>query len=966
MDPTPENLRALAEYLLQTLNPDPAVRKAAEKFLSSVEGNEKYAQLLLHTVGSEDTDTNVRLAAAIAFKNLVKKHWRRTSETSAKISDQDRTEVKKVIVSLMLRMPAALQKQLSDAISVIGSEDFPEHWKDLIPEMIRYFTGNDFNAINGVLQTAHSLFKRYRHEFKSQELWKEIKYVLGEFAESFNNLFLRIMQLAGENTQNKPVLKVLFSSLLLICKVFYSLICQELPDEFAEAKLEPWMNNFHLLLTTDNKLIDNDDDDEPGTLELIKSQICECASLFAQNYDEDFRPHLPKFVDAIWHLLVTTDIRVKHDVLVSNAIAFLASVAERPGYKDLFAEENTLRSICEKVVVPNMYFRDSDEELFEDNPEEYVRQDLEGSDVDTRRFAACNLVRALCRHYEAAVMSIFTAYVNALLQEHAKGKWKAKDTALYLISALAMKSKTSKHGATKSSEFVNVSDVFVAQCLPDLQAGIESNTPVLQADALRYLITFRSILSKELLVQVFPLLVVHLRSPAYVVHTYAACSIEKLLIMKNSEGRAMFSLSDISSHQQVLLTNLLSALKMECSAQNEYIMKALLRAISFCGEQVITYQETVLAELVEKLRIVSGNPSKPQFNHYLFECISCLVNLLCQHHPNEVVKVEQKLFPIIEAILVKDVVEFLPYVFQVLSQLLELRPLPVPTTYTSLFPLLLTPVLWEHVGNIPPMVRLLQALLQKGKEVVANADHLNALLGVFQKLIASKTSDHQGFYLLNSILECLPATLLSPHLKDIFILLFQRMQSSKTTKFVKGLLVFFCLFASQYGGPALIQTIDSIQPNFFAMVIEKLFIPDAQKVSGPVERKICAVGITKILTESPAMLAKPYLALWNPLLKILIELFELPEDDSTQDDEHFIDIEDAPGYQTTYCQLAYAGSKPHDPLATIPDAKNNLVVSLQKTSQQYPGTVSNMISQGLDKSCLQYLQKYLQDAGVTI
>lgn len=30
------------------------------------------------------------------------------------------------------------------------------------------------------------------------------------------------------------------------------------------------------------------------------------------------------------------------------------------------------------------------------------------------------------------------------------------------------------------------------------------------------------------------------------------------------------------------------------------------------------------------------------------------------------------------------------------------------------------------------------------------------LLGVFQKLIASKANDHQGFYLLNSIVEHMP------------------------------------------------------------------------------------------------------------------------------------------------------------------------------------------------------------------
>ena len=41
--------------------------------------------------------------------------------------------------------------------------------------------------------------------------------------------------------------------------------------------------------------------------------------------------------------------------------------------------------------------RESDVELFEDNAEEYIRRDLEGSDVDTRRRAACDLVKGLSR-----------------------------------------------------------------------------------------------------------------------------------------------------------------------------------------------------------------------------------------------------------------------------------------------------------------------------------------------------------------------------------------------------------------------------------------------------------------------------------------------------------------------------------------------------------------------------------------
>jgi exportin-2 (importin alpha re-exporter) len=43
--------------------------------------------------------------------------------------------------------------------------------------------------------------------------------------------------------------------------------------------------------------------------------------------------------------------------LVSNALQFLASVADRHHYKQLFEDPGVLNSICEKVVIPNMEFR---------------------------------------------------------------------------------------------------------------------------------------------------------------------------------------------------------------------------------------------------------------------------------------------------------------------------------------------------------------------------------------------------------------------------------------------------------------------------------------------------------------------------------------------------------------------------------------------------------------------------------
>lgn len=73
--------------------------------------------------------------------------------------------------------------------------------------MVEHFK-EDIHKVNGILQTAHSLTKRYRHEFKSQELWLEIKMVLEQFAEPFSALFFSMISLISQNSENKKALQV--------------------------------------------------------------------------------------------------------------------------------------------------------------------------------------------------------------------------------------------------------------------------------------------------------------------------------------------------------------------------------------------------------------------------------------------------------------------------------------------------------------------------------------------------------------------------------------------------------------------------------------------------------------------------------------------------------------------------------------------------------------------------------------
>lgn len=286
----------------------------AEKCLENLEAQQNYSIMLLHLVGKDDVDNTIRIAGSIAFKNFVKRNWNMHVDNDGpdRIHESVRALIKQHIVSLMLKSSPAIQKQLSDAVSIIGKYDFPEKWPGLINEMVEKFGTGDFNIINGVLQTAHSIFKRYRYEFKSQKLWEEIKLVLETFAKPLTDLLTVTMNLAKTHSTNESALRVIYSSLNLMAKVFNSLNSQDLP-EFFEDNMEIWMNVYHELLTTDVPLLHTGDEEEAGIMEQLRSQICDNLGLYAQKYDEEFGQYMQRFVTDVWELLVSTGIQTKYD-----------------------------------------------------------------------------------------------------------------------------------------------------------------------------------------------------------------------------------------------------------------------------------------------------------------------------------------------------------------------------------------------------------------------------------------------------------------------------------------------------------------------------------------------------------------------------------------------------------------------------------------------------------------------------
>ena len=91
----------------------------------------------------DGVDLTLRTAGAVTFKNYIKRNWKVDEDAVDKIHHSDRETVKQFIINLMLKAPESIQRQLSEAVSIIGREDFPAKWPNLIQEMVDKFDYDD-------------------------------------------------------------------------------------------------------------------------------------------------------------------------------------------------------------------------------------------------------------------------------------------------------------------------------------------------------------------------------------------------------------------------------------------------------------------------------------------------------------------------------------------------------------------------------------------------------------------------------------------------------------------------------------------------------------------------------------------------------------------------------------------------------------------------------------------------------
>ena len=893
--PTSANAASIQEQICRLLQQtlDPREQKNAEKALKSIEESQpKFVLDLVHILFSPSLPQDIRLVASIYLKNHIKNYW--TDETSTKITDLElRNQIKELLIVLLVQsfLPLNVQRILTEVIVHIAFFDFPHLWPQLLPSLIGNLSIDNVARSNTVLGCLNAIFKKYRHEVRSDELFLEIKHVLETFAPVLSQLFKmydsqydQLICTSNFDPNRISAIEAILTGLILLNRIFYSLNWQDLPEYF-EDEMKSFVQFFQKYLTSLTyppslvKVLTDRASYEQSSIDKLKTFVITNINLYAFKYSEDF-PYIDSFVSLVWNIIGESGEDSRNDFLVSESMGFLEVVSKQFCNKGLFEDPSSLKELVDRVIVKNILLRDCDVELFEDEPLEWIRKDVEGTSHEgSRRSAATALIRGLMTFHQSALLPMLFEHVTKFMQINMDVSqcWKFKDASIFLFTAIA-----GSTGSTLSSRGVfsqinplikeRLDQFYSDYVLIDLEGSSGKNSLVI-VDCISFLTTFRSFLSSHLIIRSFPLVISLLNHSNEAVRNACYICIDKLLAIGGLDSYkptwqylASKDNLTVTLHQTIPilvthLTSLISYGNYQKLVSNDFLLKAILRLIIIGKSDLIQWFDSILKIQNQILLQIITNPSHPKFNHFLFESISFLVKYCCFNNQDTYQIAERLLFPTIQIVLRDDVTEFVPYVFQLLSLLLYLIPLEQLTSTNSGFCQLLThvihPSIWSIPTNISALVKFLFTFILRYPTFVSN-NYINQIMGIIQMLLKSKNNDLNGLLLWNCLVKNLPFSQIEPFLKPMTVLVLTKLQSpSKSirstriaTLFTANLIV---NIANENSAQVWFALMESIQVGITGSFITGVLIKDALMLVDQDEKLLLFFTLAKITPLVPTL-----------------------------------------------------------------------------------------------------------------
>lgn len=427
---------------------DPKLRIAAETELNQSYKIINFAPSLLRIIVSDHVEFPVRQAAAIYLKNMVTQYWPDREPPPGEvifpfnIHENDRQQIRDNIVEGIIRSPDLVRVQLTMCLRVIIRHDFPGHWPAVVDKIDYYLKSPNSGNWLGSLLCLYQLVKTY--EYKKAE---EREPLLAAMQIFLPRIQQQILQLLPDASHYSVLLQK------QILKIFYALVQYALPLQLVNHQtMTTWMEIFRTIIdrTVPPETLQIDEDDRPelvwwkckkwalhivtrlferyGSPGNVTKEYFEFSEFFLKTYAVGIQQVLLKILDQY---------RQKEYIaprVLQQALNYLnQGVVHAVTWKQM---KPHMQNISEDVIFSVMCYKDEDEELWQEDPYEYIRVKFDiFEDYASPTTAAQTLLYTAAKKRKEVLPKMMAFCYQILTDPNFDPR--KKDGALHVIGSLA-------------------------------------------------------------------------------------------------------------------------------------------------------------------------------------------------------------------------------------------------------------------------------------------------------------------------------------------------------------------------------------------------------------------------------------------------------------------------------------------------------------------------------------------------
>uniref|UniRef100_A0A8C4EVV9 Importin 7 n=1 Tax=Dicentrarchus labrax TaxID=13489 RepID=A0A8C4EVV9_DICLA len=383
----------------------------------------------------------------IYLKNMITQHWSDgdgsgTETPVNNIPEEDRQFIRDNIVEAIIHSPERIRVQLTTCIHHMIKHDYPGKWTTIVDKIGFYLQSDNSGGWLGILLCLYQLVKNY--EYKKPEERQPLVAAMHIFMPMLKERFIQL--LPDHSSDSVLIQKQIF-------KILYALFQYNLPLELINRQnLTEWMEILKTVVDRDvppeTMQIDEDERPELPWWKCKKWALHILARLFerygspgntTKEYTEFADLFLKEYAVPAQQVLLKVLYQYKEKQYVAPRVLQQTLNYINQGIAHALTWRNLkphIQGIIQDVVFPLMCYTDSDEELWQEDPYEYIRMKFDVfEDFISPTTAAQTLLFTACNKRKEVLQKTM-GFCYQILTDPASDPRK-KDGALHMIGSLA-------------------------------------------------------------------------------------------------------------------------------------------------------------------------------------------------------------------------------------------------------------------------------------------------------------------------------------------------------------------------------------------------------------------------------------------------------------------------------------------------------------------------------------------------